>query len=95
MFRLLCHSCCVVFCCLLAILAAWAVFAIVPAQATPRLDASFGRDGRVAVELGANNSANAIALQPDGKIVVAGSVSPGEARNFSLLRFNQDGSRDT
>ena len=95
MFRLLCHSCCVVFCCLLAILAAWAVFAIVPAQATPRLDASFGRDGRVAVELGANNSANAIALQPDGKIVVAGSVSPGEARNFSLLRFNQDGSLDT
>jgi type II secretion system protein G len=95
MSRLLYHSCYVVFCCLLAILAAWTVFAMVPAQAAPRLDASFGRDGRVAVELGVNNSANAIALQPDGKIVVAGSVNPGEARNFSLLRFNQDGSLDT
>lgn len=65
------------------------------AFAAPRLDASFGADGRVAVELGLRNSANAVALQPDGKIVVAGSVNPGQARNFSLLRFNADGSLDT
>ncbi len=65
------------------------------AFAVPRLDSSFGADGRVAVELGLNNSANAIVLQPDGKIVVAGSVSAGQARNFSLLRFNADGSLDS
>lgn len=65
------------------------------ARAAPRLDAGFGGNGRVAVELGARNSANAIALQPDGKIVVAGSVSSGQAHNFSLLRFNPDGSLDT
>ena len=63
--------------------------------AAPRLDESFGADGRVAVELGLKNSANAIVLQPDGKIVVAGSVSPGQAKNFSLLRFNADGSLDS
>lgn len=65
-----------------------------PALATPRLDAGFGADGRVAVELGLKSSANAVALQADGKIVVAGSVNPGQARNFSLLRFNADGSLD-
>ncbi len=81
--------------------AIWAVLAfcvclgLVQAQAAPRLDAGFGGNGRVAVELGARNSANAIALQPDGKIVVAGSVSSGQTHNFSLLRFNPDGSLDT
>lgn len=66
----------------------------VRALAAPRLDASFGGGGRVAVELGARNSANAVALQPDGKIVVAGSVRSGQTRNFSLLRLNPDGSLD-
>lgn len=64
------------------------------AQAAPRLDAGFGGGGRVAVELGARNSANAVALQPDGRIVVAGSVRSGQAHNFSLLRLNPDGSLD-
>lgn len=67
----------------------------VRALAAPHLDASFGGGGRVAVELGARNSANAVALQPDGKIVVAGSVRSGQTHNFSLLRLNPDGSLDT
>ncbi len=62
--------------------------------AAPQLDESFGLAGKVAIELGKQNNANAIILQPDDKIVVAGSTSPGEARNFSLLRFNADGSLD-
>lgn len=61
----------------------------------PSLDSTFGQDGRVAVELGQSNSANAIVVQADGKILLAGSVSPGQAKNFSLLRFNADGSLDT
>jgi len=67
---------------------------ITPVQAAPRLDASFGLDGRVAVELGLANSAHAVVVQPDGKIVVAGSSSKGATLNFSLLRFNKDGSLD-
>ena len=47
------------------------------------------------MELGGRNSANAVLVQPDGRIVVAGSVNPGAAKNFSLLRFNPDGTLDT
>lgn len=65
------------------------------AEAAGKLDASFGLNGKVAVELGAKNSAHAVAVQPDGKIVVAGSSSQGSTLNFSLLRFEKDGSLDT
>ena len=65
------------------------------AIAASKLDASFGLNGRVAVELGTKNSAHAVVVQPDGKIVVAGSSSQGSSLNFSLLRFNKDGSLDT
>jgi uncharacterized delta-60 repeat protein len=78
-------------------LAAWLVFslvAVLPAAAVSRLDGSFGLNGRVAVELGVRNSAHAVLVQPDGKILIAGSSSRGLARNMSLLRFNRDGSLD-
>ena len=60
-----------------------------------RLDTTFGFNGRVAVELGVKNSAHAVVVQPDGKIVVAGSSSKGKGLGFSLLRFNKDGSLDS
>lgn len=57
-------------------------------------DASFGSDGEVAVPFGANPSAgNAVALQGDGKIVIAGFA--GANRDFVLARLDQDGSLDT
>lgn len=65
-----------------------------PAPAEPGFDRSFGLNGRVAVELGLRNSGHAVVVQADGKIVVAGSVSDGAGLNFSLLRFNHDGSLD-
>ena len=65
------------------------------AVAATKLDATFGLNGRVAVELGTKNSAHAVVVQPDGKIVVAGSSSQGSTLNFSLLRFNKDGTLDT
>ncbi|MCL1980995.1 MAG: delta-60 repeat domain-containing protein [Proteobacteria bacterium] len=64
------------------------------AWAFPRLDASFGLNGRVAVELGGRSSGHAVLVQPDGKILVAGSSSQNNGLNFSLLRFNADGSLD-
>ena len=64
-------------------------------SAAPRLDATFGFNGRVAVELGARSSGHAVLVQPDGKIVVAGSSSKGNALNFSLVRFHKNGSLDT
>ncbi|MGQ0595212.1 MAG: hypothetical protein ACT4QB_22015 [Gammaproteobacteria bacterium] len=55
------------------------------------LDPSFGSGGQVLTDLGGSDRANAVALQPDGKIVAAG-VS-GTA--FALVRYNPDGTLDT
>jgi uncharacterized delta-60 repeat protein len=64
------------------------------------LDASFGQGGIASadVDLGGPPSASAsdLVVQPDGKILLGGSVwdQPGPYDNF-LMRFNADGSLDT
>ena len=60
------------------------------------LDASFGGgDGIVITDLGGNDQAQSVILQPDGKIVVAGYSSNGTDDDFTLIRYNSDGSLDT
>ncbi len=60
------------------------------------LDTSFSGDGKVAIDEQDSISGSSIALQPDGKIVVAGTANPrSENRDFGLVRFNADGSLDT
>jgi uncharacterized delta-60 repeat protein len=71
-----------------------------PAVATHAgtLDSSFGGDGMVTTEIfGAyDDYAEDIAIQPDGKIVAAGSSGgPASRYNFALTRYNPDGSLDT
>jgi uncharacterized delta-60 repeat protein len=57
------------------------------------LDASFGAGGRVSTTIGpGNDRADAIALQPDGRIVVAG-VSEGNG-DFALARYLANGALD-
>jgi uncharacterized delta-60 repeat protein len=56
-------------------------------------DASFGEHGRTSFGLG-NEVASAVAVQPDGKIVVGGYTAPGNAVNFMVARFNADGKKD-
>ncbi len=59
------------------------------------LDKSFNSDGIVSTQIGSSDDqATAIALQEDGKIVVAGYTSNGEDTDFALARYNQDGSLD-
>ncbi len=61
------------------------------------LDPSFGGGGIVTAKFGgANsyNSANAIAIQNDGKLVVGTSHYAGSQYGFTLGRFNPDGSVD-
>ena len=42
-----------------------------------------------------SDTANAVALQPDGKIVVAGAAQLGtDDRDFAVARLNRDGSLD-
>ncbi|HEV8279237.1 MAG TPA: hypothetical protein VGQ26_26580 [Streptosporangiaceae bacterium] len=47
-------------------------------------DATFGAAGKVAVDFGAATSCNAVALQPNGRIVVAGQRSGGD---FAVARL--------
>ncbi|WP_030862032.1 DUF11 domain-containing protein [Streptomyces sp. NRRL F-2747] len=54
------------------------------------LDATFSGDGMVTANFGGTEFGNAVAVQPDGKIVAAGSGGVGVA----LLRYNADGSPD-
>ena len=61
------------------------------------IDPSFGTAGKVNTDIdGGSDQAFAVALQGDGKIVVAGShdVSP-KGKSFAVVRYNTDGSLDT
>ncbi len=59
------------------------------------LDPGFGDGGWVATDLGSFPFAHAVALQPDGKIVMAGEGDCHLAGCFVLVRYNEDGSLDT
>jgi uncharacterized delta-60 repeat protein len=58
------------------------------------LDPSFSGDGKVTTLIGSGAQANAIALQPDGKIVVAGYGTPRNTPHIAVLRYRSDGSLD-
>ncbi len=59
------------------------------------LDRSFDGDGTVAISFGAQDSINAAALQPDGKIVVAGGTYAAQTRlDMAVARLNPNGSLD-
>ena len=75
-------------------------FAIARYRTDGTLDTSFSGDGRVTTDFGGRDEANAVVLQADGKIVVAGSTdsggsgSDGSGRNFALARLNPNGTLD-
>ena len=58
------------------------------------LDNSFDGDGKVITDIAGNDEAYAIAIQSDGKIVVAGLSNP-VGTDFVLTRYNPDGSLDS
>jgi uncharacterized delta-60 repeat protein len=60
------------------------------------LDRSFGGDGIVVDPFTADgSSADAVAIQPDGKIVVSGQSAPGVAGQVFVARYLPNGERDT
>ena len=60
-----------------------------------RLDPSFGSGGKVTTDLGGGaDAAYAVAVQPDGKIVVAGSARTGTGDDFALVRYSSAGALD-
>jgi len=80
-------------------------FAVARFNANGSLDASFGTGGEASVEFfappmeGAQEFARAVLIQPDGKILVAGSARQGQIRfapiQGALARFNANGTLDT
>jgi uncharacterized delta-60 repeat protein len=68
-------------------------------EAAGDLDTAFGQGGKVTTTVsGDRDVGEAVAIQPDGKIVVggvAGTSSGNDSANFGLARFNADGSLDT
>ena len=61
------------------------------------VDTGFGTGGKVTTDFnsGATDYGAVVAVQPDGKIVVAGRSNKGTAKDFALARYNPDGSLDT
>jgi uncharacterized delta-60 repeat protein len=73
-------------------------FAVARYNADGSLDPSFSSDGKVMTDFGISlDHATAIALQEDGRIVVAGRTQPYSAydSDIALARYNADGSLDS
>jgi uncharacterized delta-60 repeat protein len=70
-------------------------FALVRYNADGSLDTSFDGDGKVATGILSDDIGQSVVVQPDGKIVVSGHSFNGSSFDFSLVRYNADGSLDT
>lgn len=61
-----------------------------------RLDPAFGEGGKVATDFGGTDVARAVAIQPDGKLVVVGFTTTSAPRDvFLVARYLKDGRLDT
>lgn len=70
-------------------------FALARYHSDGSLDNSFGIGGKVTTDfVGDDDAANAIIIQSDGKIVVAGYSYGNTYNDFALVRYNLDGSLD-
>ncbi len=70
-------------------------FAIVRYSTYGFLDESFGNAGKAVISVGnISDFANAVAIQPDGKIVAAGKSFTGGDGEFSAVRLEPNGSLD-
>lgn len=71
-------------------------FAVVRFNTDGSLDSSFSGDGKQTTSIGAGaDKAYGVAIQSDGKIVVAGSTHNGSNDDFAIVRYDVNGSLDT
>lgn len=79
------------------ILLSWSfvlLFSVTSAALSGDIDPSFGQDGRVVTPISTGAGADAISIQPDGRIVVAGWAQGITVTDFALARFEPDGQLD-
>ncbi len=72
-------------------------FAVIRYKANGVLDSAFGVNGIVTTDLlvGSNDVAYSVALQPDGKIVLAGFCDNGINKDAALVRYKTNGVLDS
>ena len=73
-------------------------FALARYNSDGSLDTSFSGDGKVTTNFGSEYyyvSANAVTVLANGKILVAGTSGASSDSNFTLIRYNANGSLDT
>jgi len=71
-------------------------FALTRYDSNGALDPTFGIGGRVRTDFGGRfDEASAVAVQPDGRIVVAGNSSDASGNDMAVARYNSDGTLDT
>jgi uncharacterized delta-60 repeat protein len=71
------------------------IFALARLDTNNLLDATFGDGGKALTLVRSNATVNAVRVQADGKIVAAGLSSDAGYSDFTLARYNPDGSLDT
>ena len=70
-------------------------FALTRYDTNGSLDTTFGTGGIVTTPIGTEAGGYSVALQPNGKILVAGYGNPGGVYSFALVRYDTNGSLDT
>ena len=72
------------------------IFALVRYNTNGTLDTTFNTTGKVTTPIGTiDDKVFALAIQSDGKLVVAGYSYDGTQNIFALVRYNTDGTQDT
>ncbi len=70
-------------------------FAVVRYNSNGTLDSDFGSEGKVVTAIGSGvDEGQAVAIQSDGKIIVAGYTHNGSNYDFALVRYNTNGALD-
>jgi uncharacterized delta-60 repeat protein len=70
-------------------------FALTRYDTSGALDPTFGTGGRVRTDFGGRfDEALAVAAQPDGRVVVAGSSADATGSDMAVARYNSDGTLD-
>lgn len=69
-------------------------FAVACLKADGQLDPHFGDKGKLLIDAGKYGRCEAMALQPDGRILLAGYAKVAQFRDFVLLRLHRDGRAD-
>jgi uncharacterized delta-60 repeat protein len=77
------------------ILIVFLVASLIPDAQPGSLDATFGTSGIISTSFGpVSTGRGSLAIQGDGKIVMAGTLFNGSTSSFTLSRYNPDGSPD-